>query len=78
MVFCRLPGCTNQADKDFNIIMLVTIIVMILWVYSDIIRAMTYLMPATYSKHCQISKMIRHIEKPGMVTTVYSDIFRYI
>ena len=78
MVFCRLPGCTNQADKDFNIIMLVTIIVMMLQLYSDIIRAMAYLMPATYSKHCQISKMMRHIENPGIVTTSYSDIFRYI
>ena len=35
-------------------------------------------MPATYSKHCQISKMKRHIENPDIVTTVYSDIFRYI
>ena len=30
VVFCRLPGCRNKADKDFNIIMLVTMIVMIL------------------------------------------------
>ena len=35
-------------------------------------------MSATYSKHCQISKMMRHIENPGIVITVYSDIFRYI
>ena len=35
-------------------------------------------MPAVYSKPCQISKMMRHIENPDMVRTVYSGIFRYI
>ena len=42
------------------------------------IRTMVYLMPGTYWKPCQISKMIRHIEKPGLVRTVYSNIFRHI
>ena len=27
-------------------------------------------MPEVYSKPCQISKMMRHIENPGMVRTV--------
>ena len=26
MVSCRVPGCTNRADKNFNIITLVAII----------------------------------------------------
>ena len=39
---------------------------------------MTYLMPTTYSKPCQISKMIKHIEKPGLVRTVYSNVPRNI
>ena len=41
------------------------------------IRTMAYLMPGTYWKPCQISKMMRHIEKPGLVRTVYSNIFRH-
>ena len=35
-------------------------------------------MPTAYSKPCQISKMIRHIEKPGLVRTVYSNVLRHI
>ena len=35
-------------------------------------------MPETYSKPCQISKIMRHIENPGIVRTVYSDIFKHI
>ena len=31
----------------------------------------------TYSKPCQISKMMGHIENPGIARTVYSGIFRY-
>ena len=42
------------------------------------IRTMAYLMPTTYSNPCQISKMMRHIEKPGLVRTVYSNIVRHI
>ena len=32
-------------------------------------------MPEAYSKPCQISRMMRHIENPGIVKTVYSCIF---
>ena len=35
-------------------------------------------MPETYSKSCQISKMMRHIERPGTVRTVFSSIFWHI
>ena len=35
-------------------------------------------MPETYSKLCQISKMMRHFENPDIVRTVYSYIFRHI
>ena len=30
MVSCGAPGCTNQADKNSNILTLVTIIIMLL------------------------------------------------
>ena len=36
-------------------------------------------MPEAYSKPCQISKIVRHIENPGIVRTVYlafSKIFK--
>ena len=32
-------------------------------------------MPAAYSKPRQTSNIMRHIEKPGIVTTVYSQVF---
>ena len=32
-------------------------------------------MPETYSKFCQISKMLTYIKNPSTVRTVYSDIF---
>ena len=35
-------------------------------------------MPAAYLKPCQISKMMRYINNPGIVRTVYAEIFRYI
>ena len=35
-------------------------------------------MPETYSKPCQMSKMVRHIENPDIVRTVYSVIFKHI
>ena len=35
-------------------------------------------MPETYSKLCQITKMMRHIENPDIVRTVYSYTFRHI
>ena len=39
---------------------------------------MGHVMHEAYSKSCEISKMIRHIENPSMVRTVYSGIFRQI
>ena len=45
--------------------------------YRGIFRALTQSMPEAYSKLCQISKMIRHIENPGIVRRVYSGIFRH-
>ena len=38
-------------------------------------KTVSYLMPETYLKPCQISKMMRHIEDSGIVRTVYSGIF---
>ena len=35
-------------------------------------------MPETYSKTCQISKIMRHIENAGQIKTVYSGSFKYI
>ena len=35
-------------------------------------------MSEAYAKPFQISKMMRYIENPGTVKTVYSDIFRRI
>ena len=35
-------------------------------------------MPESYSKPCQLSKMMRHIKNPGIFRTVYSGIFRHI
>ena len=32
----------------------------------------------THSKHCQISRMMRHLENFGITRTVYSGIFGYI
>ena len=40
-----------------------------------IFRTLAHLMPESYLKPCQICKMMRHIENPGRVRTVYSDIF---
>ena len=42
------------------------------------VRALAYLLLDAYSKPCQTSKMMRHIENPGIVRTVYSGIFRDI
>ena len=63
MVSCGATECTNQANKKSNIIILVIITIMLL---------------ETCSKFFQISKMIRHIENPGIVRTVYSGILRHI
>ena len=35
-------------------------------------------MPEAYSKLCPVSKMMMHIENPGIVRTVYSGIIRDI
>ena len=35
------------------------------------------LMPEAYSKPCQISKIMRHIENPVIIRTVYSGICRH-
>ena len=44
MVSSGAPGCTNRADKNSNIIRLVTIIIMLLELYLDIIRILAHLM----------------------------------
>ena len=51
---------------------------MLLQLYRGIFRTLTYLIPAAYSKPYQISKIMRHIENPVIVRTVYSDISRHI
>ena len=78
MISCRVSGCTYGADKNCNIIRLVTIIIMLLQPYCGIFRTLAYLTPEAYSKPCQISKMMRHIENSGIDRTVYSSIFRHI
>ena len=60
---CVLFGYTNWSDKNSNIITLVPIITMLL--YHRIFWTLAYLMPVAYSKPCQLSQMMRHIEKPG-------------
>ena len=60
MVSCGVLGCTNQADKNSNIITFVTIIIMLLQLYGSIFRTMACLMPEAYSKHW--SKVMSHIE----------------
>ena len=57
---------------------LVTLIIMLLQLYRGIFRTLRYLMPEAYSKSHQISKMVRHIENPGIVRKVCSDIFKDI
>ena len=51
---------------------------MFLWLDHGIFRTLTYLMTEAYWKPCQISKMNRHFEKPGIVRTLYSGIFMHI
>ena len=77
MVSCGAPGDTNRADKNYNIIALVTMIMMLLQLYRSIFRTFAYLMPEAYSKNCQISKIMRYIENPVIVKTVYSGICRH-
>ena len=54
------------------------IILILLYLHLDILRTLTYLKPKAYAKHCQISKMTRHIENPGIFRTVYSGISKDI
>ena len=67
-------GSTNRADK-YNKISFKNNNVKL---YRNIFRTPTYLMSEEYSTSCQITKMMRHIENSGIVTTVYSAIFRHI
>ena len=51
-------------------------------IYSNaIFRILAYLEPEAYSRASQTCKMIRHIQRPGLVRTVFSgsfkDIYRY-
>ena len=41
-------------------------------------KTLSYLMHVAYSKPCQMSKMMKQTENPGIVRTVYSGIFRDI
>ena len=75
---CGAPRCTNRADKNSNKITLVTTMIILPKLYRAIFTTLAYLMPETYSKPCEISKMMRHIENPGIIKTVYSDIVRSI
>ena len=68
---------TSNSRGNSNIVTLVTII-MLLYLYRITFRTLTHLMPEAYSKLCQISKMMRDIENPGIVNTVYSGTFRHI
>ena len=77
MVSYGASGYTNRASKNSNIIT-PTIIIMLLLIYCGTFRTLAYLMPEVYSKPCQMSKMMRHIDNPGIVRTVSSGIFRHI
>ena len=79
MVSCGTTGSTNRADKNFSIIILVTIIIIMLLrlLYHSVFRTLAHLMHEKYSKPCQTSKTMRYIENHGIAETVYSGIFRY-
>ena len=64
----------NRAHKNSNITILETIL-MLLWQYPTIFKTSPYVMPKAYSRPCQISIMMKHIENLGIVRTVYSGIF---
>ena len=50
-----------------------------IWIsYCSIFRILTYSISDAYLKPCQIFKIMRHIENPGIFVTVYSCIFRHI
>ena len=68
MVSCGPPGSADWADKSPSIITLVTIIIMLLQLlYHSIFRTLVYLMPETYSKPCQISKIMRYVKNHGNI-----------
>ena len=46
--------------------------------YCSIFRILIYSISDAYLKPCQIFKIMRHIENPGIFVTVYSCIFRHI
>ena len=46
--------------------------------YRGIFKTLAYVMPKAYSKPCQVSKIMRHIENYDIVRKVYSGIFRHI
>ena len=48
-----VPGCTNQEGRNSNMIELVTTIIMLLYLYNDIFRALVYFIPEPW-----------HIENP--------------
>ena len=72
-----MPGPANQADKNSNTI-ISDAIIMFLQLYHTIFTTMTFLMPEPFSKSCQIAKVMKHIENPGIVRMLYSGIFRYL
>ena len=49
---------------------------MLIKLYGGIFRTLAYLIPAGYSKPCQLYKMMRHIENSDIVRTAYSGIFK--
>ena len=74
MVSCRAPGWTNWVDKNYNIIALVTIIIILLSLNYGIFRILAYSIPETYSKSksWQIYKIMRHIQNQwsGILTDI--------
>ena len=46
--------------------------------HHGIFRSLAYLMSEVYSNHCQIPKIMKHIENPGIIRTIHLGIFRHI
>ena len=38
----------------------------------------TYLILEAYSRPYQIAKIMRHVKNPGIVSTIYQEIFRHV
>ena len=78
-VSCKAPECTNWADKNSSTITVVTIIIMLLLTISPHIQN-----PGIFNtwdifkKPCLIYKILRHIDSPSIIRTVYSCDFRHI